>query len=73
MTRRPNVTLVAADGTRLASFGDRFGAPSNLRDLPPHHADPFDRLLGAQALAEKATLVTHDRALEPYGAPVIWT
>jgi PIN domain nuclease of toxin-antitoxin system len=44
-----------------------------LLDLPPHHGDPFDRLLVAQALVEKATLVTHDRAIEPYGAPVIWT
>ena len=44
-----------------------------LLDLPPHHADPFDRLLVAQALVEKATLVTHDRAIEPYGAPMIWT
>ena len=44
-----------------------------LLDLPPHHADPFDRLLVAQAMVEKATLVTHDRAIEPYGAPVIWT
>lgn len=41
--------------------------------LPPHHADPFDRLLVAQALVEGATLVTHDRALEPYGVPAIWT
>ncbi|MEY4637408.1 MAG: hypothetical protein RJA55_3206 [Acidobacteriota bacterium] len=44
-----------------------------LLDLPPHHSDPFVRLLVAQALAEQATLVTHDRAIEPYGAPVIWT
>jgi PIN domain nuclease of toxin-antitoxin system len=44
-----------------------------LKALAPHHSDPFDRLLIAQALAEKATLVTHDRALEPYGASIIWT
>lgn len=44
-----------------------------LKDLAPHHGDPFDRLLIAQALEEKATLVTHDLAFEPYGAPVIWT
>lgn len=44
-----------------------------LLELPPHHGDPFDRLLVAQALAERATLVTHDRALAPYGVPVIWT
>ncbi len=36
MTRRPNVTLLAADGTRLASFGDRFGATRSLAELPPH-------------------------------------
>ena len=41
--------------------------------LPPHHADPFDRLLVAQARVEGATIVTHDRALEPYGAPILWT
>lgn len=41
--------------------------------LPVHHADPFDRMLIAQALVERATLVTHDRQLEPYGAQVIWT
>lgn len=42
-------------------------------DLPPYHADPFDRMLVAQALVEKATIVTHDRAIAPYGVPVIWT
>jgi PIN domain nuclease of toxin-antitoxin system len=41
--------------------------------LPRHHGDPFDRMLVAQAQAEALTLVTHDRALEPYGVPVIWT
>jgi PIN domain nuclease of toxin-antitoxin system len=44
-----------------------------LERLPRHHGDPFDRLLVAQARVEGATLVTHDRALEAYGVPVIWT
>lgn len=44
-----------------------------LGTLPPHHADPFDRAIVAQALSERATIVTHDRAFEPYGAQVIWT
>lgn len=44
-----------------------------LKALAPHHKDPFDRLLVAQALVEKATIVTHDRAFEPYGADMIWT
>jgi PIN domain nuclease of toxin-antitoxin system len=41
--------------------------------LPPHHRDPFDRVLLAQARVEGATLVSHDRAFAPYGVPMIWT
>ena len=41
--------------------------------LPPHHADPFDRMLVAQALVEGATLITHDRQLQPYDVPILWT
>jgi PIN domain nuclease of toxin-antitoxin system len=41
--------------------------------MPRHHGDPFDRMLIAQARIEGATIVTHDRALEPYGVPIIWT
>jgi PIN domain nuclease of toxin-antitoxin system len=35
-------------------------------ELPPHHRDPFDRLLVAQAQIEKLILVTADRQFEPY-------
>ena len=41
--------------------------------IPRHHGDPFDRMLVAQARIEGATIVSHDRALEAYGVPVIWT
>lgn len=34
--------------------------------LPPHHGDPFDRLLVAQALAEPLILLTADRTLARY-------
>ena len=44
-----------------------------LEHLPVHHGDPFDRILIAQARVEGATIVTHDRALEAYGVPIIWT
>lgn len=40
--------------------------------LPLHHRDPFDRMLVAQALVEGCTLVTGDRALAPYGIPLIF-
>ena len=41
--------------------------------LPPHHLDPFDRLLVAQARIEGLTLVTHDRRLAPYEVDILWT
>lgn len=63
--------LVAADD--LTELPVSLAHTERLLDLPPHHGDPFDRMLVAQALVEKATLVSHDRAIEPYGAPVIWT
>ena len=41
-------------------------------ELPPHHRDPFDRMLLAQARLERLTLISHDRRLEPYGSAIIW-
>ena len=41
--------------------------------LPSHHGDPFDRMLVAQAVSEDLTLVTHDRKLEAYEVPILWT
>jgi PIN domain nuclease of toxin-antitoxin system len=40
--------------------------------LPPHHRDPFDRMIIAQALIEDLTIVTHDRRLESYEARFLW-
>lgn len=42
-----------------------------LEALPLHHSDPFDRLLIAQARAEKATIITRDSAFKKYGAPLV--
>jgi PIN domain nuclease of toxin-antitoxin system len=39
--------------------------------LPPFHADPFDRLLIAQALEEPLRFVTHDKALAAYAPSII--
>ena len=40
--------------------------------LPPHHNDPFDRMLVAQAREEGLSLLSHDRQLPPYGEFVIF-
>lgn len=37
-----------------------------VEDLPPLHADPFDKLLVAQALTEPMRLVTADRTVARY-------
>lgn len=42
-----------------------------LETLPSHHADPFDRLLVAQALAEPLRLITHDETLRRYSDSII--
>lgn len=39
--------------------------------LPPHHRDPFDRLLIAQAETEDLTLVTRDPVFARYAVEVI--
>ncbi len=41
--------------------------------LPPHHKDPFDRMLVAQALEEKLTLVTRDSRMKVYDVRIIAT
>jgi PIN domain nuclease of toxin-antitoxin system len=39
--------------------------------LPPHHQDPFDRLLVAQALTEPLRLMTHDAMVALYSDTII--
>src|SRR5215469_18716923 len=40
-----------------------------VRHLPLHHADPFDRMLIAQAQCEELTLMTADAAITAYDVP----
>ncbi len=37
-----------------------------MESLPTIHADPFDRMLAAQAISEPMRLVTHDKILASY-------
>ena len=53
------------------------GLPVTMEDgnaagaLPPHHRDPFDRMLVAQAQRLDALIVTRDRAFSSYDINVI--
>ena len=49
-----------------------FSHAERVASLPPHHRDPFDRMLIAQAQSEGLTLVSHDRRLTPYEVPILW-
>ncbi len=40
--------------------------------LPPHHADPFDRMMIGQALCENITVITRDPSFPPYGVATAW-
>lgn len=42
-----------------------------VRDLPPHHGDPFDRLLITQARLEGLALVSADRTFAAYDVNLI--
>ena len=42
-----------------------------VEELPLLHRDPFDRLLVAQAIVEKATLVTFDEDIRRYDVPCL--
>ena len=40
--------------------------------LANHHADPFDRILIAQSIAEGFTLITKDASVRLYGLKTLW-
>ena len=40
--------------------------------LPWHHRDPFDRMLVAQALEDKLTILSPDTQIDPYGVARVW-
>ena len=42
-----------------------------VEDLATHHADPFDRILVAQALVEPLRLMTHDPMVARYNDTII--
>lgn len=63
--------------TRLERTGVRglaISVPHTLQvaSLAPHHRDPFDRLLVAQAQLEGLRFVTADPALRAYEVDLLW-
>jgi PIN domain nuclease of toxin-antitoxin system len=61
---------VAVLGYRVLSIEQRHVL--RVAELPPHHKDPFDRILVAQAQVDDLQIVTGDRLLTAYDVPTIW-
>lgn len=61
---------IAANNFSL--LGIEFRHVARVQKMPFHHRDPFDRLLLAQAMTEKLTLLTADSAFSNYGVDTIW-
>ncbi|MGC1954958.1 MAG: type II toxin-antitoxin system VapC family toxin [Gammaproteobacteria bacterium] len=53
-------------------LGISFQHVIGVASLPFHHRDPFDRLIIAQALAERLPVLTADRTFDAYGIQRLW-
>jgi PIN domain nuclease of toxin-antitoxin system len=62
----------AARDTRFTELAISAEHAAAVAALPPHHKDPFDRLLVAQAFTEPARLVSADKALAAYSDDLVW-
>ncbi|MDO8991982.1 MAG: type II toxin-antitoxin system VapC family toxin, partial [Daejeonella sp.] len=49
-----------------------FEHTNRLVNLDFHHKDPFDRLIIAQAITDKLTIIGKDRNFAPYSVKIIW-
>jgi len=81
ITIRAAIGKIEADVAEIAATFEAMGFVElpvtvahtiRLREIPPHHRDPFDRLLVAQAIEGGFTLASRDRAFAAYGIGVVW-
>jgi PIN domain nuclease of toxin-antitoxin system len=59
-------------GDRFSLLDIRAEHVLELGALPQHHGDPFDRMMIAQARAEKLPLVSIDRVFTQYPVEIFW-
>jgi PIN domain nuclease of toxin-antitoxin system len=74
--RRGDIPVSAKEAVRLfgeagyEELGISVAHAVAVEALPSIHADPFDRLLVAQALSEPMRLITHDHVVASYGESI---
>lgn len=62
----PDVLVPAIEASGFFELPVTSAHAARVAHVPMHHADPFDRLLVAQATSEPMHLLTADRALVKY-------
>jgi PIN domain nuclease of toxin-antitoxin system len=67
-TREPGRAVAEAGFNALPVTFEHAAA---VRELPPHHHDPFDRLIIAAAVVEGLTIVTSDERFTRYNVPLV--
>lgn len=67
----PDNLAAVVEEKRLAHLPLTFDHAERAATLPPHHSDPFDRMLIAQALAEGLIMVTRDLHIPLYDVPTL--
>ena len=69
---RPTRTVAeAVSDSGFLELPVTFRHAERVTGLPPHHRDPFDRMLVAQAAVEELTLITRDPVFGRYGVALI--
>jgi PIN domain nuclease of toxin-antitoxin system len=67
----PEELAAAIEASGFIELPVRAAHAAAVARLAPHHADPFDRLLVAQAIAEPLKLLTADAVLARYSELVV--
>ena len=65
--RVPDDVLAEVDAASFTRLPISFEHADAVAALPDLHADPFDRMLVAQASADRLVLMTHDPLVMQYG------
>ena len=70
--RFPDVDRELLSSLRFAELPISLDHAAEAGRLPPHHRDPFDRMLIAQARVDGLVVVSADRSFEPYEVARRW-
>jgi PIN domain nuclease of toxin-antitoxin system len=68
----PDDIEAAIDAAAFTKRTITFADAQRLGKLPPHHRDPFDRMLISQALVDGTSIVTRDPNFARYSVPIVW-